>query len=464
MQYVVASYKDGQSNAAYTPYGAIREFFHYTGQECMLSGPYDTGKTLGMLQKLNALLWTYPGCHSLLVRKTYSSLLSSAVVTLYDKVYPVSPNDPESPIKPIGGNYPNKLIYPNGSVLRIAGLDDPQKVLSAEYDQIAVPQAEELNLEDWEQLLGRANGRAGNAPWPQVMGDCNPDVPLHWIQQRDELVKFEARHVDNPTLFQRDAKGQLVTDSNGNPVPTEGGKMRIRTLRSMTGLRYKRGYLGLWVGAEGQVYEDFDPKVHIIDPFPIPPDWRRFRSIDFGFVHPFVCQWWAEDEDGRLIMYREQYYSRRTVAMHAAGDGLTRGIVDYSQGEKYQATICDWDAEDRATLEEHGISTRRADKRIQVGIEKVQERLKVQDDGRPRIMIFRNALVEEDEDLKTAYKPTSTATEFSGYVWPKVAGKLQKSADERPIKTSDHGMDAMRYMVMHLDGGKGGTVRAHRYA
>ena len=431
----------------------------------MLSGPYDTGKTLGMLQKLNALMWTYPNCHSLLVRKTYSSLLTSALVTLYYKVFSVPPEDPESPITLYGGSAPKYLRWPNGSVLRIAGLDDPQKVLSAEYDFVAVPQAEECSLEDWEQLLSRTNGRAGNAPWPQLMGDCNPDVPLHWIQQRDDLVKFEARHTDNPTLFLRDETGELVFDTHGNPVPTEGGKLRIKTLQSMTGLRYKRGYLGLWVGAEGQVYEDFDPKVHLVDPFPIPPDWRRYRSIDFGFVHPFVCQWWAEDEDGRLYLYREMYYSRRTIAMHAAGNEVVRGLVDYSQEDgKIHSTICDWDAGERATLEEHGISTIGADKRIQVGIEKVQERLKIQDDGRPRVMIFKNARVEEDDELKTAYKPTSTAEEFSGYVWPRVGGKLQRSADERPIKTADHGMDAMRYMIMNRDGGRSGTVRAHRYA
>jgi len=363
-----------------------------------------------------------------------------------------------------GGGTPQRYMWPNGSVLRLGGMDDATKVLSSEYDYIFVPQAEELSLDDWEQLLSRVNGRAGNVPWPQLMADCNPDLPLHWIQQRQVLKKFEARHVDNPTLYKRH-HGELVLDENGKPVTTEGGAKRIATLKSMTGLRYKRGFLGLWVGAEGQVYEDFNQAVHIIDPHPIPEDWPRWRVIDFGYTHPFVCQWWTRDEDGRLIMYREMYYTKRTVNSHANGDALHPGIVGLTGDERIQDTICDWDAEDKATLEEYGISTINADKRIQVGVEKVQERLKLAGDGKPRIYFWRDALVEVDDELKTDYKPTSTLVEFPGYVWNKLeAGKIEQAKDERPVKVADHGMDAMRYMVMHLDGHNVGKVKVHRYA
>ena len=466
--YVIAQYEyQDDVEDAYVPYGAIKIFFEYMGQEAMLAGPYDTGKTLGMLQKLNLLMWMYPNVHAILVRKSYKALLPSAIQTLYTKVLPVHPDHPDSLVKIYGGGTPQWLTWPNGSVLKLGGMDEPTKVLSSEYDYIAVPQAEEMNLDDWEQLLSRCNGRAGNVPSPQLMGDCNPDVPLHWIQQRKTLKVFNAQHIDNPTLFMRDEDGELVPDEYGNPTPTEGGKLRIQTLQSMTGLRYKRGYLGLWVGAEGQVYEDFDPSIHVIDGFPIPPDWPRYMSIDFGFTHPFVCQWWTEDEDGRLYMYTEMYHSKRTVREHVEGNPelFQKGIKHFMEedGGRYDAVICDWDAEDRATLEEYGIKTRSADKRIVVGIEKCQERYRVLDDGRPRIYYFKNALVEEDDELKTAYKPTSTPAEIPGYVWPDI-GEKEMAKDERPKKASDHGQDAKRYMVMYKDGKATGKVRVHRYA
>src|SRR6185369_13533457 len=112
-------------------------------------------------------------------------------------------------------------------------------------------------------------------------------------------------------------------------------------------------------------------------------------------------------------------------------------------------TIADHDAEDRATLLENGIYTVPAQKEITVGIQRVQERLKKAGDGKPRLMIFRDALVEADQALADLKKPLCTKDEFTAYVWPKAAdGKLVK---EVPVKEFDHGMDATRYLVMHVD-------------
>jgi len=58
-------------------------------------------------------------------------------------------------------------------------------------------------------------------------------------------------------------------------------------------------------------------------------------------------------------------------------------------------------------------------------------------------------------------RPTSTAQEFPGYVWPET--KAGRAADEMPVKADDHGLDALRYMVMYLDGGAGPTVQVTSY-
>jgi phage terminase large subunit len=215
----------------------------------------------------------------------------------------------------------------------------------------------------------------------------------------------------------------------------------MATLDAMTGVRYKRGRLGLWVGREGQVYE-FDPAVHMINRDECPHFVRNYRVIDFGYTNPFVCQWWGEDSDGRLYMFRELYMSQRTVREHAE--------VINQYYEPIAATVVDHDAEDRATLHENGIQTTPADKRMSVGIEKVGERLKKVGDGRPRIFFVRDALIEVDQNMKDTNRPTSTEAEFPGYVWPET--KAQRAADEKPVKADDHGMDATRYMVMHTDG------------
>jgi len=176
------------------------------------------------------------------------------------------------------------------------------------------------------------------------------------------------------------------------------------------------------------------------DRFDIPDDWMRIRVIDFGLIHPFVCGWWAIDEDSRAYLYRQIYMTGRTVATHA------KDINRLSEGEKITDTVCDHDAEDRQTLAENGIPNIPAKKDVLQGIGKVQDRFKVQEDKKPRIFFLRDSLVEVDQSLKLEHKPYCTEQEIDGYIWKDNARK------EEPVKSDDHGMDMIRYTTMYLDG------------
>ena len=424
-------------------YGPAREFWACKDIEVMLSGPFETGKTYAALSKLHALMCKYPNARGLMTRDTYADLINTAVVTYEKKVLPFPPEDARSGVRKFGGEKPQFYDYPNGSRLITAGLDNPGKTLSAEYDFIYVNQAEKISLNTWETLTRAVTGRANNAPYTQLMGDCNPDVPTHWIRNRQRLTVFEQLHRHNPTLYDQET-GEL----------TPRGMKTMEVLDGLTGLRYKRGRLGLWVSAEGQVYDTFDPDVHVIPRFDIPADWPRYRAIDFGYTNPFVCQWWTTDPDGRLYLYREIYMTRRTVKVHA------EQIRAFSEGERFQVTVADHDAEDRATLRENGIDTMAAKKDISRGIQAVQERLKIQPGGKPRIFVLKDSLVEPDHNLYREYpgdtQPVNTEQEFASYVWPD--GKDGKPNKEVPMDAYNHGMDAMRYMVMQLDHGLG-TLR-----
>ncbi len=408
-------------------YGAATDLWMCKKPEVILAGPAETGKTIAALHKLHLMAQKYPKAHLAMVRKTRKSMDASVIKSYLDKVL-----EENSPVTIYGGSKPDWFDYPNGSRIVVGGIDNPEKFLSSEYDAIFVNQTEELELDDWEKLTTRTTGRAGNMPYAQVFGDCNPGPRNHWILERaneKKLVLLHSRHEDNPILF--DPDGAVMTDQ---------GRRSLAVLDNLSGVRYQRLRLGKWVSAEGQIYEEYDPSVHLLDPFEIPSGWRRFRVIDFGLVHPLVCQWWALDEDERMYLYREIYMTGRTVATHA------RTINDLSAGERIEATICDHDAEDRMTLKENGIANVAAKKDVLQGIGKVQDRFKIQADGRPRIFFLRDSLVEVDQSLKLEHLPYATAQEIDGYIWKDNARK------EEPVKESDHGMDAMRYMIMYLDG------------
>jgi PBSX family phage terminase large subunit len=427
MTYAIAELKPDEPGG-FCPRGAAADLWRHKGREVMLSGPAETGKTFLCCHKLDALLWKYPRSQAVMVRKTLASLFPSVFQT-YRKITGV-----DSPIVYYGGEKkPEWADYPNGSRLYFAGMDKAGKALSSERDFIYVNQAEELTVNDWETLTTRCTGRAANAPYPQMMGDCNPGPPTHWIKHRPSLAFLESRHEDNPTLY--DDAGTI----------TERGVGTMTTLDALTGVRYLRLRKGIWAGAEGMIYEEWDSSVHEIDAMPTGwQDWRKIRSIDFGFTNPFTCQWWAIDGDGRMYLYRECYGTRRLVSDWA------RLINDLSQGERISETVCDHDAEDRATLASCGINSLAAHKSVVPGIEAVQKRLRRAGDGKPRLYLLRGCVIDRDSALADAHRPTCTADEISGYVW--ASQQDGRAAKEEPVKVNDHGLDALRYAVAFIDG------------
>jgi len=424
--YILAELRE-DAEGGITLRGGAKRLWQCKAQEVLLSGPADTGKTFACLQKLDALLWKYPGAQAVMLRKTLNSLYPSCWQT-YLKIL-----GPKPPVSFYGGEKPEWVNYPNGSRLYIAGLDNPQKALSSERDFIYGNQVEEWTLEDWETLLTRCSGRAGNAPYAQLYGDCNPGPPTHWIKQRASLTLIESRHEDNPTLYTQ--PGAL----------TEGGARRMAVLDALTGVRYQRLRLGKWVTAEGVVYEGWDTDLHLIDPFPIPSDWPRYWAVDFGYTNPFVWGDFAIDPDGRIYLTQE-IYRTQTLVEDAAME-----IKMLTAEERYPVEIiCDHDAEDRATLERHlGLPTMAAYKSVSDGIQAVQLRLRKAGDGKPRLYVFRDACRNPDAALVEARKPASTEQEFDTYAWPVTPDG--KPVKEEPMKLYDHGLDRLRYLVARLD-------------
>lgn len=423
----------------YRPYGAALDLLYYRGTEVLLAGPAGTGKSRACLEKVHACLELYPGARALLVRKTRASLTESGLVTYEDKVLP----EGHAARTPMQRAQRQHYRYPNGSELVVGGMDRASRIMSTEFDLVCVQEATELLEADVEALNTRL--RNGAMPYQQMIADCNPGPPQHWLKQRCDrgtCRMMESRHEDNPTLWDSEAG-----------VWTERGERYIARLEQLTGARLQRLRYGRWVGAEGLVYEAWDRAAHVVNRFEIPPDWRRVRSVDFGYTNPFVCQWWAVDPDGRAYLYRELYRTGRIVRDHAAQIRRLTGI------ERIEATVADHDAEDRATLAAEGVRTIPAQKTVSPGVQAVQNRLRDAGDGKPRLFLLRDSLVERDEELAEAMRPWCTEQEFDGYVWaPPTEGRAAK---EEPVKLHDHGMDALRYLVCYLDGiGGHGPLRA----
>ena len=243
---------------------------------------------------------------------------------------------------------------------------------------------------------------------------ATPIKPQPWLEARidsalDNDAVFYANLNDN-----RRTRGGYIDDNEIeamiNEWPEEVQATRVE---------------GRFASFYGAVYKTFDRAVHVVEPFDVPHDWYHFRSIDFGFNNPFVCLWGARNNDNQWFIYAEHYRPQELIKWHA------EQITHKTNGAVIRATYADHDAQGRAELRQHGIRTRAARKEVNDGIEKVQQALKVQANGQPRLFIFKTC-----ENL---------TREMSSYRYPE--GTDTRDPKDEPMKLNDHTCDALRYMI-----------------
>jgi hypothetical protein len=423
----------------YRPVGGALDLFAAAEPEVLLAGPSGTGKSRACLEKLHYLAGKYPNLRALVLRKTRESLTHSGLAT-YERY--VLARTPGAAARYARGD---EYRYLNGSRLVSGGMDKVAKIMSSEYDAIYVQEATELNEDEWEHLTTRLRGSAG--PFCQIIACANPAGPNHWLRQRAEagrLRLIDSHHEDNPVLY--DAERLAYTPF---------GEQYLAKLDALTGVRYQRLRLGLWVSAEGLVYEEFDWNVHVRSRQSVfgagglpPASWRRLWVIDFGYTHPFVWQAWAQEpKSGTLYRYAELYHTQLLVEEAAAH------ILSWMErsGEPFpEALLCDHDAEGRATLRARlGIGTVPAVKSVPDGIQAVKGRLLAQArEGRGGLVYVRDSPIMRDSALIEARQPTCTEEEVELYQW------REGVKDSEPVKGHDHGLDATRYVVAYVDGHK----------
>lgn len=70
---------------------------------------------------------------------------------------------------------------------------------------------------------------------------------------------------------------------------------------------------GEWGYSSGRWWKNYDAKKHLVDPFPIPKHWLRWRACDAGFAAPTACAWCAMHPNGDIFIYREYYQKDRVI-------------------------------------------------------------------------------------------------------------------------------------------------------
>lgn len=422
-----------KDNRPYRAIGGALEAWQSGHEETLLCGPAGTGKSRAILQKLHFCAQKYRGMRGLITRKTRHSISQTAMVTFEKKVLPAGWLDKYVHFNTTEQQYE----YTNGSIIAVGGMDKPSKVMSSEWDMIYPQEATELLEEDWQALTTRL--RNGVMPYQQLIGDCNPSYPNHWLKIRcDKKITrmILSKHTDNPS----------VTKAYLDKLNNLQGVMRLRML------------LGQWAAAEGMVYDEWDPAIHIVTKQKL-IDWDVFNAdgtinrwkikrfvagVDWGYTNPGVINIFGVDNDGRVYLLREVYRTRRRIewwteqaqALDAEFGGISEWICDPSEPAYISA------------FGDAGLNAFGAVNDIIPGVDAMKEFLDVAGDNRARLYVYEFSLKERDELRDNEHQPVCFENEINAYIWPKQ--KDGQPVKEVPVKLNDHSLDNTRYVCKHL--------------
>lgn len=237
----------------------------------------------------------------------------------------------------------------------------------------------------------------------KLFGSTNPDSPSHWLKKK-YLDRADELSIYTDTF---------VIDDNTFLDPEY-----IAAIKSeYTGVFYKRFILGMWVIAEGLVYQ-FDAERHCTDE--IPETGEYYLSIDYGTMNPFSCGLWCVNGD-HAVRIKEYYYCGRETAEQKTDEQYADEVDALADGYNISSVIVDPSAASFiAELKKRGYKVQKAKNDVIDGI-------------RITARFLEKGNIKIHESCKDAIN------EFGLYSWN------DKSSVDEVVKDNDHAMDEIRY-------------------
>ena len=168
---------------------------YYHVKECkskiqVHQGGTRSGKTYSILTALIELCHKNSGLVITICRKTFPALRATAMRDFFEIL------NREDIYNPDLHNKSDATYQLWGNMVEFISIDQPQKVRGRKRDVLFINEANEINLEDWRQLLLRTTGK--------VLIDYNPSDEFHWIYDevipREDAAFFQTTYKDNPFL------------------------------------------------------------------------------------------------------------------------------------------------------------------------------------------------------------------------------------------------------------------------
>ena len=263
-----------------------------------------------------------------------------------------------------------------------------------------------------EQALARCSVRGA-----KLWFNCNPDSNYHWFYK--EWIRKAPEHNALHLHFKMD----------DNPSLSESTKDRYRSM--FAGIFYQRYIEGLWVAAEGLIYDMFSESENVYRQVDEPRGLRygatRYIGVDYGTVNDTVFLE-AFDDGETLWIAREYRWASREKRRQKTDTEYADDFMNFYGDDPALACSVIVDPSAASFIEElrrRGVYVRDANNDVLNGIRRV-------------------STLMEQRRLKICETCAGTLEEISGYVWD---DKAALNGVEKPVKVADHGVDVVRYLV-----------------
>lgn len=257
-----------------------------------------------------------------------------------------------------------------------------------------------------------------SSPHSLAIATCNPGHPEHKIKQW--IDKAEA---GDPNYY------ALHFTLDDNPFVTEEYKSRIRN--SLSGLAYKRNYLGLWVLAEGAIFDFFDKDIYVLKKPPRAAEYF-IAGVDVGTKNAFAClvigvNTGKSTQMGKCLWVQDEYYwdsktQERQKTHSEYADDLVEFLEPYGINQLY---IDPSAAAFKVEMRRRKIPCKDADNDVLEGINYMTSEMK-----KGNVFVMQNC--------------RNLIREIQGYVWD---DRLAKKGEDAPVKQNDHALDCLRYIL-----------------
>ena len=383
---------------------------HSTKHWNLAHGSVRTGKTICTLFRFMQAVDQCPDSQIFMAGFTSETIYQNAIRLLME-------SDQLSLFRPYCTWYAGKrqLKYKDKTIATL-GAKDEGAIGQFQGKTMSLFYGDEMTLYP-ESIVNMIDTRLSN---PHSMGfaSMNPSHPNHllkkWIDKAEEGDKnYYSLHF---TL-------------EDNPFVTEDYKMRIKN--SLSGLFYKRNYLGLWCLAEGAIFDFFDKKIHVIEKPPTAAEYW-VAGIDYGTVNPFCClligvSTGRYTQTGkRMWVEKEYYWNPKKTGRQKTNSEFAEDLQEFLEPYSVKNIYIDPSAEAfQLELKRRGMHVVHANNDVENGIQLLTSEMK-------------------KGNLFICEECTNTIREIEGYVWD---SKQSDKGYDVPLKKDDHACDALRYVL-----------------